>query len=123
MGRTEKGLKELLQEIPALREEFWTNVNVPGSDASLNMALENAGRVADFLEFGELMVRDALDRAESCGGHFREEFQTADGEAQRNDAEYCHASVWEHQGDAVAPVRHKEPLNFEFVELQTRSYK
>ncbi|MBX7116064.1 MAG: fumarate reductase/succinate dehydrogenase flavoprotein subunit [Myxococcaceae bacterium] len=123
MGRTEKGLKELLQEIPVLREEFWKNVNVPGSDASLNMALENAGRVADFLEFGELMVRDALDRAESCGGHFREEFQTPDGEAQRNDAEYCHASVWEYQGEGATPVRHKEPLNFEFVELQTRSYK
>jgi succinate dehydrogenase / fumarate reductase flavoprotein subunit len=123
MGRNEKGLKELLQEIPALREEFWSNVNVPGSAASLNMALEGAGRVADFLEFGELMVRDALDRAESCGGHFREEFQTPDGEAARNDNDFCHASVWEYQGEGGTPVRHKENLKFEFVELQTRSYK
>ncbi len=122
MARNEKGLKELLQEIPRLREQFWKDVNVPGSDADLNIALEKAGRVADFMEFAELMVLDALDRDESCGGHFREEHQTDDGEAKRNDEKFCHASVWEYQGEQ-APVRHKEPLNFENVHLATRSYK
>ena len=123
MARNEQGLKELLGEIPKLREEFWKNVNVPGSGDNLNQSLERAGRVADFLEFTELVAMDALDRAESCGGHFREEFQTPDGEAQRNDADYCHVSVWEHQGEGKAPVRHKEALAFEEIHLQTRSYK
>ncbi|MBS1152796.1 MAG: Succinate dehydrogenase flavoprotein subunit, partial [Myxococcaceae bacterium] len=122
MARNEKGLKELLVEIPKLREEFWKNLNVPGSDADLNMALEKAGRVADFMEFAELMVLDALDRDESCGGHFREEHQTEDGEARRNDEKFCHVSVWEYQ-EGKPPVRHKEPLAFENVHLATRSYK
>ncbi len=122
MARNEKGLKELLVEIPRLREEFWKNVNVPGSDADLNMALEKAGRVADFMEFAELMALDALDRDESCGGHFREEHQSEDGEARRDDEKYCHVSVWEHQ-EGQPPVRHKEPLAFENVHLATRSYK
>ncbi len=122
MARNEKGLRELLIEIPKLREEFWTNVNVPGSDANLNSALEKAGRVADFLEFAELLVLDALDRDESCGGHFREEHQTEDGEATRDDDKFCHVSVWEYQ-EGKAPIRHKEPLTFDNVHLATRSYK
>jgi succinate dehydrogenase / fumarate reductase flavoprotein subunit len=123
MGRTEAGLKELLSEIPKLREEFWSNVNVPGSGESLNQALEKAGRVADFLEFAEVMAMDALDRNESCGGHFREEHQYDDGEAKRNDAEYTHASVWEWKGEGQAAVRHKEPLVFETFKPSIRSYK
>ncbi len=122
MARNEKGLRELLVEIPKLREQFWADLNVPGSDANLNMALEKAGRVADFMEFAELMALDALDRDESCGGHFREEHQTEDGEAKRNDEKFCHASVWEYQ-EGKSPLRHKEPLVFENVHLATRSYK
>ncbi len=123
MGRTAAGLTELLKEIPAIREEFWQNVNVPGSADNLNMALEKAGRVADFLEFAEVLAMDALDRDESCGGHFREEHQTEEGEAKRNDADYSHASVWEFQGEGKAPVRHKEPLVFEEFHPSVRSYK
>jgi succinate dehydrogenase / fumarate reductase flavoprotein subunit len=123
MARNAQGLNELLQEIPKLREEFWENVNVTGDDENLNVALERAGRVADFLEFSELMVRDALAREESCGGHFREEYQTPDGEAVRNDERFAHVAVWEYQGDDKAPLRHEEPLHFEYVELATRSYK
>jgi succinate dehydrogenase / fumarate reductase, flavoprotein subunit len=122
MARNEKGLREALQEIPALREEFWQNVNVPGSGSDLNQSLEHASRVADFLEFSELMVRDALHRNESCGGHFREEYQTEDGEAKRNDADYAYVAAWEHR-DGADPVLHKETLEFENVELATRSYK
>ena len=123
MARTAQGLKELLVEIPKLREEFWRNVNVPGSAESLNQALEKAGRVADFFEFAEVFVMDALDRNESCGGHFREEYQYEDGEAKRNDAEYQHVSVWEWKGEGQAPVRHKEPLVFETFKPSIRSYK
>jgi succinate dehydrogenase / fumarate reductase flavoprotein subunit len=123
MARDAAGLRQNLEKIPALREEFWRNVTVPGSGGELNQSLEKAGRVADFLEFGELLCRDALDRAESCGGHFRTEHQTPDGEAERNDAEYCHVSAWEYQGPDKAPLRHKEPLVFENVKLSTRSYK
>jgi len=123
MGRTEASLKELLAAIPRLREEFWRNVNVPGSAESLNQALEKAGRVADFFEFAEVLAMDALDRAESCGGHFREEHQYEDGEAKRNDAEYQHVSVWEWKGEGQAPVRHKEPLVFESFKPSIRSYK
>jgi succinate dehydrogenase / fumarate reductase, flavoprotein subunit len=122
MARNEKGLREALQEIPALREEFWQNVNVPGSGSDLNQSLEHASRVADFLEFSELMVRDALHRNESCGWHFREEYQTEDGEAKRNDADYAYVAAWEHR-DGADPVLHKETLEFENVELATRSYK
>jgi succinate dehydrogenase / fumarate reductase, flavoprotein subunit len=123
MARNEKGLKEALQQIPALREEFWKNVSVTGQASDLNVDLEKAGRVADFLEFGELLVRDALDRDESCGGHFREEHQDEEGECVRDDDKYMHVSVWEHQGEAQAPVRHKEPLTFEYVKPAKRSYK
>ncbi|MGE5177252.1 MAG: fumarate reductase/succinate dehydrogenase flavoprotein subunit [Hyphomicrobiales bacterium] len=123
MGRNRKGLETALQKIPALREEFWKNVTVLGGDLELNQALEQAGRVADFLELGELMCRDALEREESCGGHFREEYQTPDGEALRNDEAFCHAAVWEYQGEGKAPARHVEPLEFEHVHLAQRSYK
>jgi len=122
MGRTEAGLKKALQMIPELRERFWKEVKVTGVGAELNQQLEKAGRVADFLEFGELMCIDALHRRESCGGHFREEFQTPDGEAARDDANFSYAAVWEHAGDGKAPILNKEPLNFEYVKLATRNY-
>ena len=122
MARNAKGLKELLHDIPALREEYWQNVNVPGSGSSLNQSLERAGRVADFMEFAELLARDALERDESCGGHFREEHQV-DGECKRNDEDFCHAAVWEYQGEGKAPLRHKEQLTFDNVHLAVRSYK
>ncbi len=123
MARNEAGLKEALVQIPKLRDEFWSSVNVTGSPGSFNQVLERAGRVADFLEFGELMVRDALHRAESCGGHFREESQTDEGEAQRNDDEFCYVGAWEFNGVDKEPALHKEPLNFEEVHLTQRSYK
>jgi len=123
MSRTEAGLKEALVKIRALREEFWQDVRVPGEATDLNQELEKAGRVADFFELAELIALDALERRESCGGHFREEFQTPDGEAQRDDANFAHVAVWEYQGDEKPPVRHTEPLVFEAVELAQRSYK
>jgi len=123
MARNAGGLKHALEKIPELREEFWQNVNVPGSAGELNQSLEKAGRVADFLELGELMCLDALEREESCGGHFREEHQTEEGEAKRDDEHFCHAAVWEYAGDGKRPVRHAEPLQFEFVHLAQRSYK
>jgi succinate dehydrogenase flavoprotein subunit len=123
MARNAAGLRRALGKIPELREEFWQNVNVPGSAAELNQALEKAGRVADFLEFAELMCTDALHREESCGGHFREEHQTPDGEAQRDDGNFAYAAAWEFTGVGSAPVLHKEPLVFENVPLTQRSYK
>ncbi len=123
MARNEKGLTAALAEIPALRETFWKRVNVLGDGAELNPSLEHAGRLADFLELAELMCLDALERRESCGGHFREEFQTPDGEAQRDDEKFCHVAAWEYRGDGRAPVRHVEPLAFENLHLATRSYK
>ena len=123
MARSAQGLREALAHIPMLREEFWRNVNVPGSDAELNQALERAGRVADFLELSELMCRDALDREESCGGHFRVEYQTPDGEALRNDEDFAYVSAWEYLGANREPQLHKEPLGFEYVHLAQRSYK
>ncbi len=123
MSRNEAGLRTALTKIPQLREEFWRNVNVPGSDVELNQALEKAGRVADFLELGELMCLDALDRRESCGAHFREEFQTADGEALRDDQDFAYVSVWEYAGEGQSPILNKEPLVFENVKLSQRSYK
>jgi succinate dehydrogenase / fumarate reductase flavoprotein subunit len=122
MSRNEKGLKEAIQEIRTLREEFWKNVNVPGSADDLNQALERAGRVADFMELAELMAVDALDRNESCGGHFREEYQTQDGEAKRDDENFSYVSAWEF--DEVGKWNlHKEDLVFEYVKPSTRSYK
>jgi succinate dehydrogenase / fumarate reductase flavoprotein subunit len=123
MARTAAGLREALGRIPQIRSEFWENVTVPGSDAQLNQALEKANRVADYLEFAELMCRDALHREESCGGHFREEHQTADGEAQRDDDRFAYVAAWEYTGDDAEPVLHREPLVFENVQLSQRSYK
>jgi len=123
MGRNAQGLEKAIGLIPGIREEFWRNVNVPGSGEELNQSLERAGRVADFLELGELICRDALAREESCGAHFREEHQTEEGEARRDDEKFCHAAVWEYQGDGTAPARNVEPLNFEYVHLAQRSYK
>ena len=123
MARNATGLKKALNLIPELRAEFWRNVNVPGSDAELNQALEKAGRVADFLELGELMCLDALHRDESCGGHFREEFQTEDGEALRDDEHFAYVAAWEYKGPGRTPELHKESLEFEYVHLAQRSYK
>ncbi|MEO8029823.1 MAG: fumarate reductase/succinate dehydrogenase flavoprotein subunit [Gemmatimonadota bacterium] len=123
MARDAAGLKEALVKIPAIREEFWRNVTVPGSGSDLNQSLERAGRVADFLEFAELMCVDALHREESCGGHFRTEYQTADGEAERDDDHFAYVAAWEYQGDNRAPALNKEPLEFENVHLAQRSYK
>jgi len=123
MARTKEGLKKALSSIPAIREEFWENVLVPGDGASLNQSLEKAGRVADYLEFAELMVRDALARTESCGCHFREESQTDDQEALRDDENFAHVAVWQHQGRGKNPAMHKEDLEFAEVTPKSRSYK
>ena len=123
MARSEKSLNFALKEIPALREEFWQNVKVTGAAGQRNGQLEDAGRVADFLEFAEVMATDALHRKESCGGHFRTEFQTDDGEAMRDDENFCYAAAWEYKGEGKAPELHKEPLKFENVKLAVRSYK
>lgn len=123
MGRNEAGLKEALQKIPALREEFWENVIVPGSSSDLNQELEKAGRVVDFLELAELLCTDALHRNESCGGHFREEYQTEDGEARRNDEDYAYVAAWQYTGENSQPLLNRELLNFEYVKLTQRSYK
>ena len=123
MARTKQTLERALKEIPPLREEFWANVKVPGSAESLNQSLEMAGRVADFLELGELMCLDALTREESCGGHFREEYQHPDGECLRNDEKFAHVAAWEYQGEGKAPLRNTEELNYEFVKMSVRSYK
>ncbi|MBC8312194.1 MAG: fumarate reductase/succinate dehydrogenase flavoprotein subunit [Candidatus Marinimicrobia bacterium] len=123
MARNKEGLEKALVEIPKLREEFWKDVKIPGSETEFNPELEKAGRLADFLELGELMARDALNREESCGGHFREEFQTEENEAKRNDDDFTFAAAWEYKGENQTPELHKEDLNFEHVKLTTRSYK
>ncbi|GAA4706683.1 fumarate reductase/succinate dehydrogenase flavoprotein subunit [Pseudonocardia yuanmonensis] len=123
MERTEDGLRKALELIPELRREFWNNVKIPGTGQELNQSLEKAGRVADFLELGELMCLDALHRRESCGGHFRGESQTEDGEAQRDDENFSYAAAWEYTGRGSAPVLHKEELEFEYVHPTQRSYK
>ncbi len=123
MARTERSLQRALAQIPPLREEFWKNVNVPGEGEALNVSLEKAGRVADFLEFGELLCLDAHERRESCGGHFREEYQYPDGEAKRDDANFQHVAAWEFTGENSKPVRNIEPLVFEEVHPSVRSYK
>ncbi|WP_151526954.1 fumarate reductase/succinate dehydrogenase flavoprotein subunit [Serinicoccus kebangsaanensis] len=123
MERTEEGLREAIEEIRALKADFWSNVRVLGAADGLNQSLEKAGRVADFLELGELMCIDALHRRESCGGHFRAESQTEDGEALRHDDEYAYVAAWEWGGDDEAPVLHKEDLVYDFIELKQRSYK
>jgi succinate dehydrogenase / fumarate reductase flavoprotein subunit len=123
MARTRESLTKALQMIPGLREEFWANVRVPGSAETLNQSLEQAGRVADFLELGELLCLDALTREESCGGHFREEYQYPDGECKRDDEKFGHVAAWEYQGAGKQPLRNVEPLNYEFVKMSVRNYK
>ncbi|MEZ4888212.1 MAG: fumarate reductase/succinate dehydrogenase flavoprotein subunit [Chitinophagales bacterium] len=123
MARSAEGLQEAIEEIQALRKEFWSNVNVPGTADELNPELEKAGRVADFLDLGELMCRDALNRNESAGGHFREEYQTPEGEAERDDENYTYVAAWEYAGKDKAPILNKEELIFNDIELKTRSYK
>ncbi len=123
MSRDKQGLTEALEKIPALRQEFWEDVRVLGANEELNPSLEKAGRVADFLELAELMCRDALERDESCGCHFREDHQTPDGEARRNDEDFSHIAAWEYKGQDQLPVQHREPLRFEFVTPTQRSYK
>ncbi|HEY7315165.1 MAG TPA: fumarate reductase/succinate dehydrogenase flavoprotein subunit [Gemmataceae bacterium] len=123
MARSEQSLKKALNEIPAIRDEFWHNVSIPGGEQEMNQALEYAGRVADFLEFAELLCHDALDRDESCGAHFRIEHQTSEGEADRNDDKYSYVSAWEYAGTDNSPILHKEPLEFTEVHPSVRSYK
>jgi succinate dehydrogenase / fumarate reductase flavoprotein subunit len=123
MARNKAGLETALKELPKIKQKFWDSVYLPGSTKEINQSLERAGRVADFLEFAEIMVRDALAREESCGCHLREESQTEENEAKRDDANYSHVSVWEHQGDEKTPVMHKESLVFEYVTPSQRSYK
>jgi succinate dehydrogenase / fumarate reductase flavoprotein subunit len=123
MARTEASLKTALAKIPKLREEFWNNVSVPGTPDNMNQSLEYAGRVADYLEFAELLALDALHRKESCGGHFREESQTPEGEALRDDEHFSYVAAWEFKGVGQPPELHKEPLEFEEVHPSQRSYK
>ena len=123
MARNEKGLKEAIKEIQEIREDFWKNVKVPGKNEEFNQELEKAGRVADFLELGELFAKDALERNESCGGHFREEYVTEDGEALRDDKNFAYVSAWEYTGKPSEAILHKEELEFKDIELKTRSYK
>jgi succinate dehydrogenase / fumarate reductase flavoprotein subunit len=123
MARSKESLNEALKRIPEIREEFWNNVKITGVGEEFNQQLENAGRLADFLEFGELLAKDALDREESCGGHFRVEHQYDDGEAKRDDENFCYAAAWEFKGAGKEPELHKEPLKFDNVHLAVRSYK
>jgi succinate dehydrogenase / fumarate reductase flavoprotein subunit len=123
MSRNREGLLEARKRIPEIRSDFWENATLTGEAGEINQVLEHAGRVADFLEFADVMVEDALTREESCGCHFREEYQTEDNEALRNDIEFSHAAVWEFTGVGEAPALHKESLVFEHVELTRRSYK
>ena len=123
MSRTAEGLEKAIQLIPELEAEFWENVRVTGTANEINMELEKAGRLVDYFELGRLMCIDALHRNESCGGHFREEYQTEEGEALRNDEEYTYVGAWQYTGDGQMPLLHKEPLKFETVKLATRSYK
>ena len=123
MAREENGLRNMLEKIPVLREEFNNNIRIPGSGTDLNNELEKAGRARDFLELGELMCRDALSRNESCGGHFRVEYQSEEGEALRQDDDYSHVSAWEYAGEENEPILNKESLVFEEVTPAVRSYK
>ena len=123
MARSEQSLTHALKRIPEIREEFWQNLKVTGTNEEMNQQLENAKRTADFIEFAELLARDALHRKESCGGHFRVESQYPDGEAMRDDANFCYAAAWEFKGVGKDPELHKEPLKFENVHLAVRSYK
>ncbi|MGB5029922.1 MAG: hypothetical protein WBO38_15585 [Chitinophagaceae bacterium] len=122
MARNEKGLQEAIVEIQQLKKEFWSDVKIPGTIKEMNPELDKAGRVADFIELGELMCIDALNRNESCGGHFREESQTEEGEAKRNDADYAYVAAWEYKGESSWEL-HKEQLEFEVAKPTQRSYK
>ena len=123
MSRTAEGLEHARGKIQEIKQQFWSDVKVLGSNEELNMSLEKAGRVADFLELGALMIEDALNRKESCGGHFREEYQTEEGEALRDDEHFAYVAAWEYQGEDTAQQLHKEQLMFENVKLTQRSYK
>jgi succinate dehydrogenase / fumarate reductase flavoprotein subunit len=123
MARNAEGLEIAVGKIRELREEYWKNLKIAGAPGEFNQNLEQAGRVADYMELGELMCMDALQRNESCGGHFREEYQTPDGEARRVDEQFQHAAVWEYQGPNQIPTRHREELQFEYVKPTQRSYK
>jgi succinate dehydrogenase / fumarate reductase flavoprotein subunit len=123
MARNKEGLEKAIGMIQDIRSEFWQNAFVPGNANDFNQSLERACHVADFLEYGELMCRDALQREESCGGHFREEHQTEENEAKRDDENFCHVTAWEHKGVDAEPEKHIEPLEFENVKLTQRSYK
>ena len=123
MGRTKAGLETAIAKIKEIRKEFWSNVFIPGKENDLNNELEKALRLADFIEIGDLMARDALNREESCGGHFREEYQTPEGEALRNDDDYSYASCWKFNGEGEDPILLKEALDYEFIHRQQRNYK
>ena len=123
MARTKESLTTALEKIKGIRKEFWSNVYIPGNKTDLNVELEKALRLADFIEIGELMARDALNREESCGGHFREEYQTAEGEALRQDDKFSYVACWKYRGEGVEPELLKEPLDYEFTERKTRNYK
>jgi succinate dehydrogenase / fumarate reductase flavoprotein subunit len=123
MGRNAEGLKIAIEKIAAVKKEFWSNVRIPGNTEGMNVELEKASRLADFIEIGELMARDALQREESCGGHFREEYQTPEGEALRNDNQFAYVGCWEYKGDNVEPELLKEELVYESVKMVQRNYK
>jgi succinate dehydrogenase / fumarate reductase flavoprotein subunit len=123
MGRSKESLSDALAKIPGIKEEFWKNLKVSGTASDINQQLENAGRTADFIEFADLLCRDALNRDESCGAHFRVEHQFADGEAKRDDANFSYVAAWGFKGDGVAPELHKEPLQFNVIQPAVRSYK
>jgi succinate dehydrogenase / fumarate reductase flavoprotein subunit len=123
MTRNETGLRKALELVRQLKDEFWKDLNIPGTDSDLNMELEKAGRVADYFDLAQLLITDALDRKESCGAHFREEYQTPDGEALRNDEEFAYVAAWEYAGEEKPHILHKEELKFEAVEMKVRSYK
>ena len=123
MARDKEGLEHMLKRVREIRKDLWENVSVPGTAAGVNPSLEKANRVADFLEFAEVMVYDALTREESCGGHFRSEHQTEEGEASRQDETFCHVAAWEYKGEDEPPVRHTEDLAFQYVKPSQRSYK
>ena len=123
MARNEAGLKKAIEQIGELRKEFWKTVRVPGTNEEFNQELEKALRLVDFFDIGELMARDALNRKESCGGHFREEMQTEEGETKRDDENFMYVGAWEYKGEGVAPELHKEPLKYENIKIATRNYK